>query len=206
MSGQKREKLTNDSEQDITNGLIKVTRDTTKTVCFVAGEGEADLDDPSGRGYTAAKAALGKSQYQTKKFVLVQEGKIPADCTVVVVPGPQKDLLPGVVGALRDYAQGGGRLFVMVEPEMKGTGPFPNLDSLLKEWNVETGKDVVLDVSVQNQLAGTGPLTALAAQYPYHEITKDFRMATAFQTARSMKAGTGTDCVLMSSPLAARKE
>jgi ABC-type uncharacterized transport system involved in gliding motility auxiliary subunit len=42
------------------------------------------------------------------------------------------------------------------------------------------------------QLFGTGPLTPLAAQYPYHEITKDFRLATAFHTARSVSAGTGT--------------
>ena len=42
--GTAREKLTNDSEQDITNALIKVTRDSKKTVCFQEGEGERDLD------------------------------------------------------------------------------------------------------------------------------------------------------------------
>lgn len=189
--GEKREKITNDSEQDITNALIKVTRDAKKTVCFVAGEGEADIDDFSDRGYSAAKGALAKSQYETKKVVLLQEGRIPEDCTVAVVPGPQKDLLPAAISVLRDHVKKGGKLFVMVEPEMKGSA-YPNLTGLLKEWNVETTKDVVLDVSLQSQLAGTGPLMPLAAQYPYHEITKDFRLATAFQTARSMKAGSAT--------------
>jgi gliding motility-associatede transport system auxiliary component len=189
--GSKREKITNDSEQDITNALIKVTRDTKKTVCFAAGEGEADMDDFSDRGYSAAKGALGKSQYETKKVVLLQEGKIPADCTVIVVPGPQKDFLPAEISLLRDHVKQGGKLFMMVEPEMKGAS-YPNLTALLKEWNVETAKDVVLDVSLQSQLAGTGPLMPLAAQYPYHEITKDFRLATAFQTSRSMKAGSAS--------------
>ncbi len=190
--GQKREKISNDSEQDITNALIKVTRDGKKTVCFVAGLGEADMDDFSDRGYSQAKGVLGKSQYETKKLVLLQEGKIPQECTVVVVPGPQKDMPPAMVGLLRDHVAKGGRLLVMVEPELKGVGPFPNLTGLLREWNVESTLDVVLDVSLQSQMAGTGPLTPLAAQYPYHEITKDFRLATAFQTARSMKAGTAT--------------
>ncbi len=190
--GSKREKISNDSEQDVTNALIKVTRDAKKTVCFVSGEGEADLDDFSDRGYSAAKSALSKSQYETQKVVLLQEGKIPEDCTVVALPGPQKDLLPAVVSVLRDHVAKGGRLFVLVEPEMKGVGPFPNLTGLLQEWNITTSKDVVLDVSLQSQLAGTGPLTPLAAQYPYHEITKGFRLATAFQTARSIKAGTAT--------------
>jgi hypothetical protein len=39
------------------------------------------------------------------------------------------------------------------------------------------------------QLFGAGPLTPLALEYPYHEITKDFRVATAFHMARSMAAG-----------------
>ncbi len=189
--GEKREKITNDSEQDITNALIKVTRDSKKTVCFIAGEGEADIDDFSDRGYSAAKGALTKSQYETRKVVLLQEGKIPEDCTVAVVPGPQKDLLPAAISVLREHVKKGGKLFVMVEPEMKGAA-YPNLTGLLEEWNVETAKDVVLDVSLQSQLAGTGPLMPLAAQYPYHEITKDFRLATAFQTSRSMKAGSAT--------------
>jgi ABC-type uncharacterized transport system involved in gliding motility auxiliary subunit len=190
--GAKREKISNDSEQDITNALIKVTRDSKKTVCFVAGEGEADMDDFGDAGYSSAKGALGKSQYDTKKVVLLQEGKVPEDCTALVLPGPKKDLLPALVALLRDHVAQGGRLLLMVEPEMKGIGPFPNLQGLLREWNVETAKDVVLDVSLQSQMAGTGPLTPLAAQYPYHEITKDFRLATAFQTARSVKAGTAT--------------
>ncbi len=190
--GSKREKISNDSEQDITNALIKVTRDATKTVCFVAGLGEADMDDFGDAGYSSAKSALGKSQYGTQKVVLLQAGKVPAECTVLMLPGPKKDLPPALVSLLRDYVAGGGRLLLMVEPEMKGIGPFPNLQALLKEWNVETAKDVVLDVSLESQMAGTGPLTPLAAQYPYHEITKDFRLATAFQTARSVKAGTGT--------------
>ncbi len=42
------------------------------------------------------------------------------------------------------------------------------------------------------QLFGTGPLTPLVVQYPYHEITKNFRVATAFHTVRSIQAGTAT--------------
>jgi ABC-type uncharacterized transport system involved in gliding motility auxiliary subunit len=51
---------------------------------------------------------------------------------------------------------------------------------------------MVVDVSPIGQLFGTGPLTPLVQQYPYHEITRDFRLATALHTARSMAAGKGT--------------
>ncbi len=188
--GARREKLSNDSEQDITNALIKITRDGKKTVCFVSGEGERDLDGTAETGLSGAKSALAKSQYETKKFVLLQEGRIPAECTVLVVPGPQKDLLPPSIDAIRGYVKAGGKALIMIEPELKEA--FPNLQALLLEWNLETAKDVVLDVSLQSQLSGTGPLTPLAAKYPYHEITRDFRFATAFHTARSVKAGGAT--------------
>jgi ABC-type uncharacterized transport system involved in gliding motility auxiliary subunit len=188
--GSKREKISNDSEQDVTNAIIKVTREGKKTVCFLEGEGERDIDDSGDRGVSGLKSALGKSQYEAKKVHLMHEGKVPGDCTVLVVAGPEKDVLPPVVDSIRAFVKGGGKAMLMVEPELKES--YPNLAGLLKEWNIEAGRDVVVDVSPIGQLFGTGELTPLAAQYPYHEITKDFRVTTAFHTARSMAAGSGT--------------
>jgi ABC-type uncharacterized transport system involved in gliding motility auxiliary subunit len=188
--GGNREKVTSDSEQDLTNAIIKVTRDTKKTVCFAEGEGERDIDDSEEQGLSGLKAALGKSQYETRKVALLREKQVPATCTVFVVAGPQKDLLPEPVDALRAFVKKGGKLLVMVEPETKES--FPNLTGLLKEWNLQTARDIVVDVSGMGQLFGTGPLTPLVMQYPYHEITKNFRVASAFHTARSIQAGTAT--------------
>jgi ABC-type uncharacterized transport system involved in gliding motility auxiliary subunit len=188
--GTNREKVTSDGEQDLTNAIIKVTRDVKKTVCFAEGEGERDIDDSEDQGFSGLKTALGKSQYETKKVGLLREKQVPETCTVFVVAGPQKDLLPEAIDALRAFVKKGGKLLVMVEPETKES--FPNLTGLLKEWNLQTAKDIVVDVSGMGQLFGTGPLTPLVMQYPYHEITKNFRVATAFHTARSVQAGTGT--------------
>jgi gliding motility-associatede transport system auxiliary component len=185
-----REKVTNDSEQDITNAIIKITRDVKKTVCFAEGEGERDIDDSNEKGYSGAKTALGKNQYQTKKVLLLREKKVPADCTVFVVSGPEKDLLTEETDAIRGYVKEGGKALVMVDPEIKT--PLPNVDALLDGWNLEAGKDVVVDVSGMGQLFGAGEFTPMAASYPYHDITKDFRVATAFHMARSLKAGTKT--------------
>jgi ABC-type uncharacterized transport system involved in gliding motility auxiliary subunit len=182
-----RERITNDGEQDITNAIIKVTRDKKKTVCFVEGEGERDIEQSGDQGYTAARAALGRSQYETKKVLLLREKSVPPECTVVALTGPEKDLLPPVVDALRAFVQGGGKALVLVEPELKEG--YPNLAGLLQEWNVLAGKDVVVDVSGIGQLFGTSELTPIVAQYPPHDITRDFRVMTAFHTARSMAAG-----------------
>jgi ABC-type uncharacterized transport system involved in gliding motility auxiliary subunit len=188
--GTRREKISNDSEQDITNAIIKVTRDVQKTVCFVDGEGERSLDDSQGEGYSGAKAALAKSQYQTKTVTLLREGAVPADCTVAVLAGPATDLTPPVATALRDYVKRSGRLLAMAEPEFKEKTPL--YVGLLKEWSLEAGSDLVVDVS-PGTMAQTGPETPLGVSYPTHDVTKDLTgLATAFHTARSVKAGTGS--------------
>ena len=192
--GETREKLTNDSEQDLTNALIKVTRDRKKTVCFQEGEGERDLDAGGEGGFTGAKCILAKSQYETKKVLLLREKAVPADCTVFVVASPEKDLLPDSISVLREFVKGGGKLFVLSGAPLKSTTP--GLEALLKEWNLELGKDVVVDISATGQVAGASEFAPTVISYPFHEITKDFtkdlRFVTAFPLARSVQAGTAT--------------
>ena len=107
--GDRREKITFDSEEDITNAILKVTRNVKKTVCFASGEGERDIDDPSEHGYSGVKSAVSKSQYEIRKVVLLQEQKVPDDCTVLVVTGPAKDLLPEAAGYIKTFVRGGAR-------------------------------------------------------------------------------------------------
>jgi ABC-type uncharacterized transport system involved in gliding motility auxiliary subunit len=186
--GARRERAAGDSEQDLTNAVVKVTREGQKTVCFAEGEGERDIDDGGDLGYTGAREALTKSQYATKKVVLARERAVPADCAVLVLAGPETDLLPPVVEAVRGYVSGGGKALVLAEPPLKTATP--NVDGMLRGWNLEPGSDVVVDVSGMGQLFGAGELTPMAVEYPYHEITRGFRVMTAFHEARSLQAGT----------------
>ena len=188
--GDKRERITSDGEQDVTNALIKVTRDAKKTVCLVEGEGERAADDTGERGFSGAKSSLTKALYEVKSVFLLREKKVPSDCTVLVLGGPEKDLLPETTAAIRDYVKAGGKALVMVEPELKES--YPNVVALLKEWNLEAGKDVVVDVSGMGQLFGASELWPLALEYPWHPITKDFRLPTLYGGARSVSAGKGS--------------
>jgi ABC-type uncharacterized transport system involved in gliding motility auxiliary subunit len=185
--GEKRERVSSDSEEDITNALIKVTREGKKTVCMIEGEGERSPDDTSERGLSGAKTALTKSLYEVKSVFLLREREVPKDCTVAVVAGPEKDLQPEATAALHDYVEHGGKLLVMVEPPFKEA--YPDLTGLLEGWDIEPGKDVVVDVSGMGQLFGASELAPLVVDYPSHPITKDFRLMTIFGGARSMEAG-----------------
>jgi ABC-type uncharacterized transport system involved in gliding motility auxiliary subunit len=183
--GNKRERITNTEEQDVTNALIKVTREGKKTVCLIEGEGERSGGDTGERGFSGAKSSLTKSLYDVKDVFLLREKKVPSSCTVVIVAGPQNDLQPETTAALAEYVKGGGKALVMAEPELKES--YPNLVALLKGWNLEAGKDVLIDRQ------GLSPFQPLVVDYPFHPITKDLGgVMTSFLAARSLEAGKAT--------------
>ncbi len=95
------------SEQAITNGIVKVTKTAHKTVCFLTGEGEADPDDASaGSGMGQFKDSVLGESYKINKVNLVTEEKVPEECSVMVVAGPTRPLVPHVIDALNQLFKG----------------------------------------------------------------------------------------------------
>jgi ABC-type uncharacterized transport system involved in gliding motility auxiliary subunit len=186
--GTRRERITNDSEIDLTSAIIKLTHDTKKTICFVEGEGERDIDDSGVQGLSSVKTALSGANYDTLKVTLMRDAKVPAACTVLLVTGPSADLGTAVIDGIRTYIKGGGKAYVMLDPE--GKASYPNLTGLLKEWNIEAGNNIILDPS--SLAANLSPLTPVVGNYPYHDVTRDFHAFTVFHVARTMKAGSAT--------------
>src|SRR5204862_3547039 len=79
------ERVTSDSEQDITNGIIKVVSGQQRKVYFTQGHGEKDTTSAERDGYNAIAAALGRENYTVDKIAIAQAGSVPDDAAVVVV-------------------------------------------------------------------------------------------------------------------------
>ena len=144
----RKERITNDAEQDVTNALIKVLTPSQKKVYFLGGHGEKDTASSDRTGYSGIADALKRDNFEFDKLVLAQAGQIPADATVLVLAGPQTDLLeqevpdparldhevrqaPGPDGSVRQL-QGTGRDAAPHEPadrvghrghQVRGGGP-----------------------------------------------------------------------------------
>ena len=171
----------NNREQLFTNALIRVTRDEKKQITFLEGHGEHRIDDAGARGFSLLKEALGREGYETTSFSLAQEGVVPDGTTVMVIGGPTRLLPPQEVDALLAYLNGGGRLFVMVDPLVES-----GLAPLLDHWGVSLDNDLVIDTSIS--LFGAGLEVVVATNYSSsHQITKDFTLSTAFPMARSVR-------------------
>ena len=61
---------------------------------------------------------------------------------------------------------------------------------MAKEWGIDVGNNVVVDVSGIGRLIGTDEFMPVAAPpYPTHPITDRFRLITAYRLARSVDGG-----------------
>jgi hypothetical protein len=187
--GDKREKVNSDTEQEIATALLKVVKDKKKVVCFLEGEGERDPDDSGERGYSKVKSGLTRLNYDVKKVLLLGKPEVPEECTAAVVAGPKEDLTSPVADRLRSFVDKGGRALLLVDPDLDE--PRPNLVALLKDWNLEAGSGVIVDI-YGRQFMGS-PLDALG-RFRTHEITKEFdpRIAALFPEARGVQPGTAT--------------
>jgi gliding motility-associatede transport system auxiliary component len=180
------QRVTSDSEQDLTNGLIKVLQTTQPKVYFVTGHGERDISGSDGAGYAGITEELKGDNFVTEALTLLQQD-IPADAAVVVLAGPKSDLLEPEVAKLKTYLAKAGKLLVMVDPPQRADAPpQANLLALLKDWSVDVGTNAVLDP--MSQLRGAQADVPVAAPpYPFHQITSTFRLLTAYPYARSVK-------------------
>ena len=186
------ERVTSDGEQELTNGLIKVLQGKQHKVYFVQGHGEHSNDSSDRNGYSTIAAALGSDNFQTGSIVLAQEKQVPADASVLVAAGPKTDFFPAEVDMLKAYLAKGGKIFFMLDPPDRADSPaLTNLAALLKDWAIEIGNNVVVDVSGMGQLLGTDVSVPVAAKYESHPITDRFNLLTAYPLARSVVGSSG---------------
>ena len=183
-SGSRTEHLEDMSEQTLTNAVLKVTRETAKTVCVVEGHGESSLENTEAAGFAGAQKALHGENFEVKPLNLVRATSVPGECSVVVVAGPKNAFFPQEAEALAKYLNAGGQALVLVDPATD-----PGLTALFSDWNILVDQKTVIDVSGAGQMIGLGALVPLVTTYGAHPITKNFdrSVMTFFPLARPVK-------------------
>lgn len=191
-AGIKREEARSLTEEEITGALIRAIKDGERTVCFVSGSGEHDVEDSDGRGYSQVRELLEKNNYKVDVISLLEKPEVPTECTILVVAGPRYEYTQPAVDAIRGYVQNGGRAAFLLDPPLQlgrdSVSENQPLAKLLESWGVVLNKDIVLDTSGVGQLFGLGPEVPLVTSYDSHAIVREMKgTATAFALARSLE-------------------
>ena len=186
-------RLSTFSESDVTNALLKLVKSTGKKVYFLSGHNEREIDRSADQtpgeempfaagaeSYGRAADALVNETYEVESLLLASLQDVPSDASVLVIAGPTRPLLEGEIEALERYVEGGGGLFVAIDPRAR-----TNLFDLLAGWGVTLGDDVIVD----RALAVFGQATTpLAQEYDgSHPITARLREPAIFPMVRSIE-------------------
>lgn len=194
--GDRKEEAKSMTEEGVTGALIRVLKNKTRTVCFVAGSGEHQIDDSDRNGYSDFKELVGKDNYEAKSIDLLQKAEVPSDCTTLVIGGPTRDYQQPEVDAIKKYVEDGGRVLFMLDPPLKiGRSDIAENDALtnlLQTWGVTMDKNLILDLNPIGQLAGLGPQVALVTSYESQPIVNGMKgTATGFPLSRSIQIKNG---------------
>src|SRR6185437_7375875 len=97
--GDKKEEAKSMTEEGITGAFIRDLKSNARTVCFVTGSGEHQIDDNDREGFSQFKQLLAKDDYETKAIDLLQKPEVPSECTTLVVAGPTRNYVQPEVDA-----------------------------------------------------------------------------------------------------------
>lgn len=200
------ERVNTNTEQALTNALIKVTHGEQNKVYFVQGHDERSLEDSDATGYGTVAQYLTASSFGHDNIVLSQVRAIPQDATVLVIAGPKSDFFPNEIDLLKAYLARGGKILFLLDPREKADSPpLTNITALLKDWGITVDDDVVINVpsdyvAKEGEAIDVGSLAALpntdgtfvlAAKYLPHALTQGLgRVTVVLRLARSISAIT----------------
>ena len=181
-------------EQLFTSAIVELVEERKPTILFTTGHGEPSLDSFEPRGFGRLQRFLGQDNFTIEEWASLGKAEVPAEADLIVVAGPSQPFAQPELQLLSRYVEGGGRLLVLLDPNLTATGRVA--DSGLAAWlagrGVTVGEDVVIDPT--NLLPFFSAETIFAGNYGDHAITDALRQArvpVVFSLARSVRAAPG---------------
>lgn len=170
-------------QENITAGLLALTRDTVRTLCFVVGHGEHDPKSVDERkGYSEVGKALEFENFAIRTIDTIPQSGVPDECTVLVIAGPTKDMLPGEADQLRHAVRNGARVLLMLDP-----GAPSSFVDFLGSFGVRVSDDIV--VEERNRFYGADSYMPRVPVFDRETFGDNLDTAAVFSLARTLLPG-----------------
>jgi hypothetical protein len=125
-------------EEALAGGILRAMRGKARRIAFTTAHGERA---PGGgaESYGRLVASLEAENYALDGVSLL-EGPVPPGTDLLVIAGPEHDLLPAELAAVAEYLKAGGAVLMLLDP-----APLPNLTAFLASLGLRLGNDFLVD-------------------------------------------------------------
>jgi len=169
------ERIAGLSERSLTNALQRLTRGGERWVVFLEGHGERNPLGEANHDLGLLGEQLQRQGFRVRALNPLTQGGIPDNTTVLVIAGPQVEVLPGLAQMVVEYVDRGGNLLWLHDP-----GPMHGLDPLAEHLGIEFPPGVVVDTTAQ-MFGVNDPRVVLVAEYgSSHPVTRELATMTLF--------------------------
>jgi ABC-type uncharacterized transport system involved in gliding motility auxiliary subunit len=193
-------KATSLNDRDIYAALVQVIHPVDKTVYFLTGHGEPDIEDFAQENVGVGVRFLRDAGFRVETLNLFLTGAVPEDATAVILIDPQSPLTADETAALRAYLSEGGALFLardVVDNPARQQAETDGLNQMLREeWGITLRPDLIVEQSLAQAGQQFG-VTFLGANYGFSPIIDENleRFGTIFSVARSIATETVDDVI-----------
>ena len=171
------------SEQGLTNTLQRLARSGERWLVFIDGHGERKPLGVANHDLGQWSQQLLTKGFKTQTHNLVANPQLPENTRVLVLAGPQLNLLPGEVAIIQQYVSAGGNLLWLSDPSDDAAQH--GLMPLAAQLGITFQPGMIVDPTTQI-LGVSDPRFALVANYPKHAITQNIDTLTLFPQAQGL--------------------
>ncbi len=164
-------------EMAFSSAIQSITQSATPVVYFITGHGERDIEDFSQQvGYSGIAIVMKRDNMLLKVLSMAEHREVPADCSVLVVAGPDRQLSRPEVEMISVYLERNGRILFLIDPATT-TG----LEELLAKWGVRLSRGVVVGLTLRGR-------ELVVTKYGDHSISRKMRnLMTMFYMPRCIE-------------------
>jgi len=182
------------SEDQLTNAVMRVTR-RERHLYFLIGHEEYSILNKDSQGLSTFTKLLASNNMPSTELMLGIEPRIPEDCDVLIVAGPRNELTKKEESTIEEYLKQGGRALFLIENVVVTTPDKPltpeelhknpSLNSILNQWGVNIGEDIVVDLDSH---AGDDVGSPATRNYGLHNVIAEGLDYTFYIRPRSITA------------------
>ena len=160
-------------EYELTSTILKVTTKDAKTVGFLTGHGELDINDQNYQQFRQLLDINGKGQYNVTS-VSLQGGKaVDETVSTLVIAGAQQPLTEREKYELDQFIMRGGRAVFLVDPIQVQPGTMQaiplstGLNDLLEHYGAKLGNNLLIDRRFHDNARFQQGFMTVFRPYPY---------------------------------------